>query len=98
MKIENNNINPLSTNKTETSQSIEKRNRSVESVATSQGKDKAELSDKARILAKARTALNNTSDINTERVSQLQNLVNEGRYQIPFADLANRLLGRLGLK
>jgi flagellar biosynthesis anti-sigma factor FlgM len=97
MKIENSNINPLSTNKAEASYQIDKQTRSVDGVSSTQDKDKAELSDKGRILSKARTALNETPDVNTEKVSMLQSMINSGSYQIPFSDLANRLLGRLGL-
>lgn len=98
MKIENSNINPLSTGKTDASYSIDKQSRQVDHVSSTQEKDKAELSSKAKILSKARIALNETPDVNTEKVNRLQESITSGTYQIPFSDLANRLLGKLGLR
>jgi len=60
--------------------------------------DQAALSEKARVLNKARTAMDSIPEVRTEKVSALRNQVNSGSYHVPLEDLARRLLVRLGLR
>lgn len=93
MKIENVNANRITQKQAENTTAVEKSQKSerenMESIA---GKDKASLSDDARILAKSRTALEETPDIRTDRVEQLRQQITSGEYQIPVQSLAERLL------
>jgi flagellar biosynthesis anti-sigma factor FlgM len=98
MKIENNPINPLSTNKTDGSASVKGSQHANENAPVANAKDKAELSERARLLGKARTALDTTSDVDQSKVESLQNQIKSGDYKIPLDNLAQKLLTRLGLK
>ena len=100
MKIENNNINGASLNKTENLHQVEKQNTSapVETSSAVNKKDKAELSDQARLLQKARVALDETSKVNQAKVDDLKAKVEKGEYNIPYETLAEKMLSKLGLK
>ncbi len=98
MKIENNNINSASFNKAEGAQKVEKlQSSAVENNASVNKKDKAELSDQARLLSKARAAMDGVSDIDQAKVDEIKAKVDKGEYKIPFEQLANNLLSKLGL-
>jgi len=100
MKIENNNINGATFNKAEGAHQIEKQQQSAAAENTSSvaKKDKAELSDQARLLSKARVALDSSSDINQAKVDDLKAKVQKGEYNVPYDKLADSLLGKLGLQ
>ena len=93
MKVDNVNSNRITQKQAENTTGVDKSQKSerenMESIA---GKDKASLSDDARILAKSRTALEETPDIRADRVEQLRQQITAGEYQIPVQDLATRLL------
>ena len=91
MKIENNGINPLSSNKTEESRSVEQSRQRMETNRVEHSRDKAEFSENARLLAKARVALSELSDVETAKLEELQKSVQNGTYTVPVQDLANRL-------
>ncbi len=96
MKVENNNINPLKPERPDETRSSEKIGRRSETASTSvRSRDKAELSEQARLLSKARTAINDTSDVRTELVASLQQQINQGSYQVPVEALARKLVERL---
>ncbi len=59
------------------------------------GKDAAVLSERARLLAKASAALEETPDVREERVRLLQEQVANGNYEVPVEALAKKLLSRL---
>lgn len=92
MKIENNPMLPLSAKPTETAKEIEKKEDLNEVATVRSGQDRLEMSDNARLLAKARTALGSVSDVNSDRVSQLKEQVANGSYTVRIGDLAKRLL------
>lgn len=99
MKIENNNISGASLNKTEGTHPVEKqRLASVENASATSKKDKAELSDEARLLSKARTALDGVSEVDQAKVDDLKAKIQKGEYNIPYENLANNLLSKLGLR
>ena len=58
----------------------------------SKEKYKAELSDQARIMAKAYQTVRETPDTRSERVSELKQRVNDGNYTVSVKKLARNLL------
>jgi len=98
MKIENSGINPLTSKPTEGAHPVEKNNRAAEQSTSVGSRDRATLSERARTLAKARTALNDAPDVRSEKVQHIKEQIDSGKYQINFEELAGKLLGRLGLK
>ena len=99
MKIENSNINGTSLNKTEGTHQVEKQNASSVDNSTSVAKkDKAELSDEARLLSKARAALDESSEVNQAKVDALKAKIEKGEYSVPVETIAEKLLSKLGLQ
>jgi flagellar biosynthesis anti-sigma factor FlgM len=98
MKIENNSTNRLTQKQAESASAVEKNQRLQESegrLDSLKGKDKASLSEQARLLAKAHAALEETPDVRAARVDQLHEQVQSGNYEVPIDALAKRLLSRL---
>lgn len=99
MKIENNNVNPSAFNKTEGPHQLDRQHAAAaENASAVSKKDRAELSDQARLLSKARTALENIPEVDQAKVDNLKAKIQNGGYNIPFADLAEKMLSKLGLK
>jgi flagellar biosynthesis anti-sigma factor FlgM len=99
MKIENSNISGANFNKAEGTHQIEKQQSgSVENLSSAPKKDKAELSDQARLLSKARTALDSSSDVNQAKVDSIKAKVDKGEYSVPFDALADKMISKLGLQ
>ncbi|NMC11348.1 MAG: flagellar biosynthesis anti-sigma factor FlgM [Chloroflexi bacterium] len=93
MKIDNVNANRITQKQAENAAGIEKNLKSErENMESITGKDKASLSENARILAKSRAALEETPEIRTEIVEQLRQQIAAGEYQIPVKELATRFL------
>lgn len=95
MKIENNGILPLSSRSTEVAKRVEKKDshNDVESVRA--GQDKAEMSENARLLAKARAALGNVEDVDSERLALIKQQIENGDYTVQVSELARKLVARL---
>ncbi len=93
MKIENNGINPLSPKKAEESRAVEQSRQQMEPKQVERSQDKAEISENARLLAKARVALSELSEVETAKLEALQKSVQDGTYTVPVKDLAERLAG-----
>jgi len=100
MKIENNNISNANFNKTEAANQVEKQHSASSSNSASvvSNKDKAEFSDNARILSKARIALNETPEVDQAKVDNLKAKIQKGEYNIPYENLAEKMYSKLGLK
>jgi flagellar biosynthesis anti-sigma factor FlgM len=96
MKVENNNLNPLNTNKADNLQKVDKLSRQVNSSQSIDSKDRAMLSEKARVMAKARVALNDVPPVREQRVQEIKNSVQDGTYTVPIQDLVKNLLKHLG--
>ena len=94
MKIENNGISPLTPKRPETTTRVEKKDDLKDAHAVHSGQDKAEMSENARLLAKARVALNNADDIHSERLSMLKKQIESGDYTIQIGDLARKLVAK----
>ncbi len=95
MKIENNGLQPLSAKPTENAIPVERREEPSETGAVRSGKDKVEMSENARLLAKARAALGNAEEVDSERLTLLKQQVESGDYTIQVAELARKLLAKL---
>jgi flagellar biosynthesis anti-sigma factor FlgM len=93
MKIENNGINPLSPKATDATQRSERKSSSSQVAPSTRGGDKAELSGSARLLAKARTALETTPDVRSEQVDALRNQVENGTYTVQVEAVARKMQG-----
>jgi len=95
MKIENTNLSPLSSKPMESAKRVEKKDalKDVRSVRT--GQDKVEMSEEARLLAKARVALGNVDDTNTEKLATLRGQIESGDYTVQVNELARKLAARL---
>jgi negative regulator of flagellin synthesis FlgM len=100
MKIDNNFTNPLQSQKAENTQPADKAQHQSEKVSQTQNqqRDRLELSDKARLLSKARTAFNETPEVNSTKVEELKEKVNQGTYQVPFNELAKKMVGNIDIK
>ncbi len=95
MKIEPTGLQPLSTKATENANPIEKRDEASEIESVRGGQDKVEMSENARLLAKARAALGNTESADAERLALLKQKVESGDYTIQVSDLARKLVAKL---
>ena len=98
MKIENNGIQPLPTERSEATRRVDGKNASKDVHAVHGKQDKAEMSENARLLAKARVALGNVEDHNAERLEVLRSLrsqVESGDYTVQVSELARKLAAKL---
>jgi flagellar biosynthesis anti-sigma factor FlgM len=102
MKIDSNYTNPLQSQKLETPQSVEKtqrqQNEKVGQTQQAPQRDRLELSDKAKLLSKARTALDVTPEVNAQKVEGLKESIRQGTYQIPYEGLAQKMVGNVDVK
>jgi flagellar biosynthesis anti-sigma factor FlgM len=94
MKIEPTGLQPLSVKPAEKSASVEKREEIGEADSARAGKDKVEMSENARLLAKARAALGNTETADAERLALLKQQIGSGDYTVQVGDIARKLLGK----
>ena len=94
MKIENTGINPLSTKRPEAANRVEKKDELKDVSAVRGGQDKAEMSENARLLSKARTALGSADDTNAERLAMLKQQIGSGDYTVQVSELARKLVSK----
>lgn len=94
MKVENSGINRINRQEAENLYAVDKNLRSNETVTAEglSGKDKATVSEQARLLAKARVSMDETPDIRSERVDELRSQIQSGNYQVPVEELVKRLV------
>ena len=95
MKIEPTGLQPLSAKSTENANPIERREELNEVDSARGGQDKVEMSENARLLAKARTTLSDTESADAERIALLKQQVESGDYTIQVGELARKLLAKL---
>lgn len=95
MKIEPTGLQPLSTKSTENANPIERREELNEVDSARSGQDKVEMSENARLLAKARAALGNTDEVESQRLAMLKQQVESGDYTVQVGELARKLLAKL---
>lgn len=99
MKVENTHTNRLIQPQTEHAKPVEKSQHAPEGNARPDaldGKDKASLSVRARLLVKARAAFEKTPEIRTDRVDSLREQIQTDNYIVPIDELATRLAARFG--
>lgn len=94
MRIENNGLQPLSAKPTENATPIERREELNETESVRAGQDKVEMSENARLLAKARAALGNTEIADSERLELLKQQIGSGDYTIQVGELARKLMAK----
>ena len=97
MKVENSQTNHIVQKQTENSGQVEKNLHPIDNdrAETLIGKDKASLSDQARLLVKARAQLDETPEIRTDKVEKLREMVDSGTYRVPVERLASLFMKRL---
>ena len=95
MKIENANLSPLSSKPTESAKRIEKKDATKDIRSAHPGQDKVEMSEEARLLAKARAALGNVEETNTEKLTTLRGQIENGDYSVQVNELARKLVAKL---
>jgi len=98
MKIENNSLNQMQANKAESAQQVEKQQKQTEHSTRTQQKDTLEVSEKARLLSKARAAVDGVEESRAQKVNELKELVNQGEYKVPHEELAIRLAAHIDIK
>jgi flagellar biosynthesis anti-sigma factor FlgM len=100
MKIDNNYTNPLQSQKPENTQAVDRSQKQNDKVAQSQTsqRDRLEVSDRARLLSKARAALDETPEVKSTKVEELKETIRQGNYQVPFEGLASKLVGNIDVK
>ena len=95
MKIENTSMSPLSSKPTEAAKRVEKKDFLKGTPSVHAGQDKAEMSENARLLAKARTALGNVDETDTERLLALRKQIESGDYTVQVSELARKLVAKI---
>jgi flagellar biosynthesis anti-sigma factor FlgM len=98
MKIENTSLSPLSSKSAESPERVEKKEALRDTRSVHAGQDKAEMSENARLLAKARTALGNVDETDTERLAVLRKQIESGDYTVQVSELARKLVAKMYLK
>ncbi len=95
MKIENTSMSPLSSKPTESTKRVEKKETVKDARAVRTGQDKIEMSEDARLLAKARAALGNVDDADNEKLAALRGKIQSGDYTVQVTELARKLAAKL---
>ncbi len=94
MKVENNSVTPLSSQNTDAAQRVDKKVNSSEVSSVSQGRDRADVSENARLLAKARAALESNAEVENARVEMLRNEIKSGDYSVQVEEIARKMVHR----
>lgn len=95
MKIDNTNLSPLSSKPAESAKRVEKKEALKGAHAVRGGHDKVEMSEDARLLAKARAALGNVDESDAEKLAALRGKIESGDYTIQVNELARKLAAKL---
>ena len=95
MKIENTSMSPLSAKPADQAKRVEKKDNLKETKSVRAGQDKVEMSEDARLLAKARAALGNVDDSDTEKLTALKSKIESGDYTVQVTELARKLAAKL---
>jgi len=95
MKIENNGIHPLAANRPEAANRVEKKRNLKNANVVVAGTDKAEMSENARLLAKARVSLDHVEERDAERLALLKQQIESSDYTVQVSELARKLVSKL---
>lgn len=96
VKIENHHLNRITQNQSNQTQQIDHQHRLIDR-SNEDGlalKDEARVSERARLLVKARAKLDEISDVRTEKVEQLMEQMRNGSYRVPIEALVEKLVDR----
>ncbi len=93
MKIENNGISPLTPKNTNATQRVQNKTSNNQGVrAAGQSYDKTEVSQNARLLARARAAVDNVDEgAESAQVQKIRTQVQDGTYQVQVETIAKSL-------
>lgn len=95
MKIENNGISSLSSShQADSARRVDHKGESGEAELNRLQADRAELSERARVLARARAAVESGEPARQERVEEIRRQVESGDYTVQVEEVARRLLVR----
>jgi flagellar biosynthesis anti-sigma factor FlgM len=94
MKITNHNLNQISAAKPEATSPSDKTSQSSDTGAVEK-RDRAVLSEQARIMLNAKSRLGEISTQDSERLETLRKAVETGNYEVPVDKLAHILASRL---
>ncbi len=97
MKVEQTQNNRIIQKQTEGMNAIERNTKTVENDRSDKliNKDQASLSERAKVLAKARINLTEQPPIRSDKVEALREQIQNGLYQIPVEQLASIFLNGL---
>ena len=95
MKIENTSMSPLSSKPADQAKRVEKKDNLKETKSVRTRQDMVEMSEDARLLAKARAALGNVEDVDTEKLASLRSKIESGDYTVQVTELARKLAAKL---
>jgi flagellar biosynthesis anti-sigma factor FlgM len=98
MKVEHSATNKLIQNQPENVRPVEHEENATGELQPSKPSanlDKATLSSQAQSLAKARSSFDEVSDVRLERVQDIKERIQAGKYQIPVKELVDRLIRSL---
>ena len=95
MKIENNSLSPLFSKPAESAKRVEKKELSKSTQATQYGQDKIEMSEDARLIAKARATLNTVNENDNEKLGALRERIESGDYTVQVTELARKLVAKI---
>jgi|WetSurMetagenome_2_1015567.scaffolds.fasta_scaffold342925_2 flagellar biosynthesis anti-sigma factor FlgM len=96
MKIEPNKTQPVKRLNTD---SLEKgNNKNVQGKIEGKSEsDQPIFSSQAQLLSKVISTLHETSDVRVHRVEELRELIDSGKYEINYSELAKRIVTRLNI-
>ena len=99
MKIENNGSDQLAHIGSKDARPIDKSSNdgSAQNLSALQEKDIATLSTRAKLMAKARTSLDEVPEVRADRVDKLREQILNGMYEVPYEQLADLLIKYLGI-
>jgi flagellar biosynthesis anti-sigma factor FlgM len=95
MKIENTSMSPLSSKPADPSKRVEKKDGLKETKSVHAGQDTVQMSEDARLLAKARNALGNVDDADSEKLAALKSKIESGDYTVQVTELSRKLAAKL---
>ncbi len=96
MKIEHSGMDPISAGRAEAARPVDPSRSAGEAARwrTEENRDRAWVSERARLLAAARAELAKAEEVRQDRVEEMRKALEAGTYQVPHTALARRL-GRL---
>lgn len=95
MNIEHTDLNPTSHSQANSARQVENETRAQRREVSRSDlpeRDRSDLSDLARIMAKLHPHLEESPEIRTELVEYLRNQINNGTYQVPIEEIVERLV------